>query len=185
MANKAKEKDNKNLIINTCIILIVIVAIIATAIVMLIIKGNTPSEEFFVSDGTKYVINLKGEESSSEEDDDYQAQEVHIVYYYSGEDITGIKTYYEYSTEAKAMAAFNYYTEVLSEDYDNIEINDKYVILTSNESDYKNKTTYDVEQQIKFIESQNEPTTDDIPVEEETIVEESIVEEPAEETTAE
>ena len=181
MANKAKEKkkNNKDLIISICIACIVIAAIIITTILMLKIKSNAPSEEFFVSDGTKYVINLKGEEYASEEED-YQAKEIHIVYYYSGETITGAKTYYEYSDEAKAKAAFNYYSEIFAGEYDNIELDGKYVVLTSNESDYKNKTTFDIEQQIKFIETQNDPTTNDAPVDEETIIEDSIVEEPAE-----
>ena len=197
MANKAEKKTNKNLIIGICIALVVI-AIIAV-IIVLVMRNNSPStnNSYFVSDDTKYVLNLDSD-SFSTEDGEFQPQKAHLIYYYSGDTITGMKSYYEYANEADAKSAYEYYKANMASEYKNIELDGKFLILTANEADYEGMTAYDIQQQIEFLESINNYKTieneeDDVKEEvdikedsateeatEESIVKEIEVEEPAE-----
>ncbi len=164
MANKAK-KNNKNLIIGICVAAIVVIAIVVA--VVLITRGaagpNQLGDSYFVSDGSKYVLTLE-----TEEDEEYAPIKSHMIYFYSGDEITGMKIYYEYADESAAKAALDYYKDNFSEsDYKDISVEGKYLVFTSNESDYEGLTASDVKQQIEFMEMLKNMNFD-----EETVIEE-------------
>lgn len=185
MAKKA-EQNNKNLIIGICMALILIAIVVV--VVVLVIKNNNPtlSDSYFTSDDTKLVLNLEPDQFSAEEES-FQPVESHLIYYYSGDTITDMKSYYEYANEADAKSAYEYYKANLQSEFQNIELDGKFLILTANPSDYEGITAYDVEEQIKFIESINNNQSDEEVVDikepateetvEETTVEETVVEE--------
>lgn len=150
MANKGKKSDNKNLIIGICIAAVVVIAIIIA--VVLVTRGNTINDSYFVSDGTKYVLTLDANDISME-DAEYNPIKAHLVYTYSGDEITGLKAYYEYADNATAKAAADYLKSNYEEsDQAKIATDGKYVVYTSHEEDYKDLTASDVKQQIEFME---------------------------------
>ena len=152
MAKKAK---NTNLIIGICVAVVVVIAIIVAIVLATRGGGNGLSglsDAYFVSDETKYVLTLDAEEIATESEE-YTPIKTHMVYFYSGDEITDAKIYYEFADEATAKAALEYYKESLGdEEYKDITTSGKYLIITSNESEYEGITASDVKQQIEFME---------------------------------
>ncbi len=173
MANK--KKNNKNVIIGGCIAAVVIAAIILAVVFA---AGNgTINDSYFVSDGSKYVIN--NEYGDTESDGSVPIKD-HIVYYYSGDKITGAKAFYEYVDETAAKNAYETIKANAGNSYKSVSLSGIYVILEANESEYEGLTASDVKQQVELSEqAQSEAST------EETNIEETIVEEDTEEAIVE
>ena len=148
MANKAK-KNNKNLIIGICAAVVVVVVIIVA--IVLAGSGNKLNDQFFVSDNTKYVLTMDAEDMGMD-GEEYSPSKVHIVYFYSGDEVTDLKSYYEYADEASAKSAFEAFKE-LGDDESNYTVEGKYIILTADKEEYEDLTASDVKQQIEFMNS--------------------------------
>ena len=127
---------------------IAIVAIIAAiiAVVVAINANSTINDAYFVSDGSKYVLNIEG-------DEDGKTKATHIVYYYSGDKITGAKSFYEFADEATAKEAYNELKESAAEYADSSELKGKYIVITASDDDIKDITVDGVKSQIEFYES--------------------------------
>ena len=149
MAEKAK--NNKSIIIGICVAALVIIAIIIA--IVLINKNQTINDAYFKSDDTKYVLTLDADDYDSDEDQEHAPLKTHTVYYYKGNEITDLKTYLEYTDNDAAKAALDYVTTNESDNYKEITVNGKYLILTSNDVAYEGVTADEVKQQIEFIES--------------------------------
>ena len=147
MANK--KSNNKGLIIGICSAVVVVVIIIVAVLVAT--NANKLNDSYFVSDGSKYVLTLESDEALIAEDDS-QPVKTHIVYTYSGDEITGAKTYEEYKDAASAQKAYDAYKEA-GEDMSNVAVDGKYLIITATPDQYEGVTATDVKQQIEFIES--------------------------------
>ena len=170
MAKKAK-KDNKNLIIGgVCAAVVVVVVIIVAAV--LAMGGNKINDDYFVSDGSKYVLTVDSSEYDyDEEDAAYVPIKTHLVYNYSGDEITGLKTYAEYADEAAAKTAYQAMKDA-GEDLTGVEINGKYLVQTATPDQYEGVTASDVKQQIELMESlQNMTFDDEDEVDDEEIIE--------------
>lgn len=151
MANQAKKsKDNKNLIIGICAAAAVVVVIILA--VVLVNRNPALSDAYFVSDGTKYVLTIESD-TEELENDEYTPLKTHLVYTYSGDTVTGMKTYYEYGDASSAKKAFDALKEELGDEATAMEINGKYIIITADEESYKDTTASDVKKQIDLMES--------------------------------
>ena len=89
MANS--QKNNKKLIIGICSI-VAVVAIIAVIVIIITMRGGfgpAINDNYFVTDNSKYVITLDEKQT----DEDINAEKTHIVYNYSGNNITSVKYY--------------------------------------------------------------------------------------------
>ena len=189
-----KESSNKkNLIIGICAAVIIIILIIL-AIIFGTRNGGLGglNDAYFKSDGSKYVLTIDSDEMYYDYDNgeiEHKPLKTHLVYYYSGDKITSLKAFYEYGNEEDAKKAFEYYSANQGDSYKNIEVDGKYLILETKESEYEGVTPSDVKQQIDFIESlkgTNDTTEEVIEVEEtidaedttetEEVVEEQITE---------
>lgn len=157
-ANKTTKNNNsKNTLLAICGIAVVVVVIII-AIVLATRGTGGLNESYFVSDNTKYVLTLGADDVSSE-DADSAPIKTHLVYYYSGDAVTGMKGFYEFANEATAKAAYDYYNGNNNGAYKSVELNGKYVILTANEADYEGLTATEVKSQIDAIEQiKNNPS---------------------------
>ena len=151
MAEKAK-KDNKNLIIGICAGVLVIAVIIVA--IIFATKGTTNlSDAYFVSDDTKYVLTVDGSEIEEDEESAFTPVKTHVVYYYSGDTITGMTTYMEFADEATAKTALEAYKSIDDQTgVKNISANGKYVVVEMTEDQYADITASDVKQQIEFME---------------------------------
>ena len=162
--SKAKKRSNKNLIIGICATVTVVIAVIIAIVVVNLNSGI--SESYFVSDDTKYVLTLDaGQLSFDDEEQEINPVKAHFVYNYSGDEITGLTAYYEFADAETAKKALVLYTQELKEaeegdeneegdtaGYKDASVNGKYLVLTANESQYKDITVSDVKQQIEFME---------------------------------
>ncbi|MBR0465297.1 hypothetical protein IJJ02_00700 [Candidatus Saccharibacteria bacterium] len=150
MAEKAKasKKDNKNLIIGICA---AIVAVVIIVIVVLAVRGGGLGDDYFVSDGTKYVLTIESDDI--EDNNEFTPLKTHLVYTYDGDKVTSMKSYYVYADADAAKAAFDAMQEAGGEEAKGMELNGKYIIMTAEEDVYKDLTTSDVKKQIEFIEA--------------------------------
>lgn len=155
MSTKTKSKttrkrntNRRNLIIGGCI-----AAVAAIIVIVVVVIANIPKpidDSFFVSDGTKYVLNLDSDYVEIE--DEYAPVKSHLVYFYSGDDVTSLKIYYEYATAEDAASA---YEQIASENdgaYQSVYRDGKYVVLVANEADYEELRASDIKQQIEFMD---------------------------------
>lgn len=151
-----KKSTNKNAIIAICLAIVCALVIVGVIVAIVLTKPGGLmggiDESYFVSDNTKYVIDLDGTESDIEEEA-YIPVKSHLVYTYSDNTITGFKIYYEYDSDTAAKNALGYITEHNTEGVDNIETNGKYIIITISPSVYENMTAADVKQQVELIEA--------------------------------
>ena len=170
MANKAK-KDNKNMIIGgVCAAVVVVVVIIVAAV--LAMGGNKINDDYFKSDGSKYVLTIDSSEYLYDEDEaDYIPLKTHLVYTYSDDEITGLKTYAEYADEAAAKAAYQAMNEA-GEDLTGVEIVGKYLVQTATPDQYEGVTASQVKQEIELMDSmKNMDYGDEDEVDDEEIIE--------------
>ena len=116
------------------------------------------NKEYFVSDDAKYVITMKVDDKSK--NGDMTQDKTHFVYYYDGDKITDLKTYFEYSDAEKAGRAYEFYNTNNRDKYKNIELRDKYVILTSFESEYEGLSSENIRQQAEFMRQFYPPEED-------------------------
>ena len=165
-AKTTKKDDNK--IIAICIVgVLAVIAIIA--IIGFAIAGNSKyNDKFFTSDDTKYVLNLEKSDlaAGDEQTDQYVPVKAHLVYDYSGDNITGLKIYYEYPDAAAAKKAKDYIVEndpglttegenaeKKESSYKEVITDGKFVIITAREAEYEGIKAADVKQQIDFYEA--------------------------------
>ena len=163
----AKAEDKKPLIISICAAIVAIVVIIVVAIV---INNKGLDDSYFVSDNSKYVLTIDTDSDTDEGEDgeNYAPKKIHLVYTYSGDTVTSLKSYYEYPNADKAKAAFDYMKEnnTDEEELAKYELNNKYIIYTSPEESYKDLKASDVEQQIKLMEENTGNSEEEVEVEE-------------------
>lgn len=132
------------------VILGIAAATIIAVIIAIIVAVNaspTINDDYFVSDGSKYVLNIDGEGGDG-------AVAVHVVYYYSGDSITDVKSFYEFTDEETAKTAYNELME--SNDKDDasaFSLNGKYIVLAASDDEVKKMTIENVKSQIELYES--------------------------------
>ena len=87
----------------------------------------------------------------SEDEESYAPIRTHMVYEYSGDEITGLKSYFEYADANAAKAAYDQMAAA-GESLEGAELNGKYIVVTAGEDEYEGMTASDVKQQIEFME---------------------------------
>ena len=109
-------------------------------------------DSYFVSDDKKYVLTLESELMDDEETNSTNPIRTHMVYYYLGDKITGMKTIGEFVDADNARKAFDEIKES-DEDMTYYRLKDKYIIVTGTADQYEGMTVSDVKEQIDFMES--------------------------------
>lgn len=162
----SKHHANKKLFIYS-ICFVASIAFIAVIVWVVVSILNKPAidEDFFVSDDTKTTIDISAIGSSTSD------HKTRTVYEYDDDgNVISMKTYFEYTDADVAKNAY----ELLKNqpEFKNSELKDKYIIITSDESQYKGLTASDIRQQadaIRAYQAQfevNTSDTDDTPSEE-------------------
>ncbi len=174
---KKSKKDNKGLIIG-CVCAVVAVIIVIVVAIVLVMSGKQLNDSYFVSDGEKYVLTIDTDDTViDDEDTEYAPGKTHLVYYYSGDEITGMKVYYEYKDAETAKAALDEMKEEAGDELGDAEVDGKYVIITAPADQYEDLTASDVKSQIEFMETLKNTNLDDEGDEEEDSEETEEVEE--------
>ncbi len=147
MAEKAK-KNNKNLIIGICAGVLVIAVVIVAVIFA---TKSSLNDAYFVSDDSKYVLTVDRDMLETE-DKENSPIKTHIVYYYSGDTITGVTTYMEFDNDATAKVALDLYKNADQTGVKSLKTDGKYLVVEMTEDQYKDLTASDVKQQVEFME---------------------------------
>ncbi|MBR3180225.1 hypothetical protein IKF57_01700 [Candidatus Saccharibacteria bacterium] len=139
------------------VICLVVAAVAILVIIVAVMVPNLSSinGNYFVSDGTKYVLNIEADEP----DEDGMVAS-HSVYYYKDDAITGVEVYYEFKDEATAKTFYDALMETLAEDEEaddeaTYKLKGKYLIAVANEDSYKDLTASDVKSYIELYENIN------------------------------
>lgn len=132
----------------------VVVVLLIVVVVVLSIKNRTVyNDDYFVSDDTKIVLSMDARTSGFEESA-YIPPITHVVYYYSGDEITSIKVFYEYKNEDIAKKAND---GIKMDDKGwatNKALNGKYIIFDMAKDQFEGLTT-------GFIRNSVESSTED------------------------
>lgn len=154
MAKKANNKpDNKNLIVGICIAVLV-VAVIGIAIFFATRGTGAISDDYFKSDGTKYVLTMDGDAMGVSDDSSHAPVKTRQVYFYSGDKITGVTLYLEFANESAAKSALEYFKQQ-DESASDLSTNGKYIVVEMPESEYSDMTASEVKQYIDYLENGN------------------------------
>ena len=123
----------------------VVLAVAITLIVIFFPKPTEVDEAYFVTDDTKSVLNLESDNPNS-------TRQTHIVYEYDGDNVSAIKTYFEYPDEAAAAASIESLKKQPEFEKSKVELDGKYIVVSANPDSFKGLTVDDVKQQVKAIE---------------------------------
>jgi uncharacterized membrane protein YvbJ len=111
---------------------------------------NKPAldENFFVSNDNKSTISLTPEQSDPNTNKSHV--QTYIVYDFDGDNVSGLKTYFEYTDEEAAAIAFEENKD--QPEFKNSELDGKFIVVTAEEDQYKGLTASDVRQQEAALE---------------------------------
>ena len=130
---------------------IIFLAIITAVIVVIVLTlTNRPvvNEEYFTNDDTKTTISLTPNTSES---NNTALVQTHFVYTYDGDDVSGLKTYFEYSDEESARTTLESIKN--QPEFKGATIEGKYIVVSADESQYKGLTKLDIKQQADALKS--------------------------------
>ncbi|MBR3332188.1 hypothetical protein IKG28_00975 [Candidatus Saccharibacteria bacterium] len=158
-----KSKNKKSLIVGITASVIAIAIIAALIIVFAVTRKPILNDNYFVSDGSKYVLTVDflANLDEGEEVDELAPIKSHAVYTYSGDTITGLKTYYEYKDAETAKSVYNAVKASEEESpAEKIELDGKYIIMTMPASDYENATATQIKEEIDWYNSYTDDEDD-------------------------
>ena len=151
-STKAKPKFNKNLVYAACgIIAILSVALITWSIIKAFNK-NINEDTTFATNDNQATITVEPTDDNSGSG----ISHTRTVYEFDGDNVVGMKTYFEYSDNDAAKAAY----EVIKDqpEFKGAEVIDKYIVVTADPSRFKGLTVDDIRQQSenlkRYYESQ-------------------------------
>lgn len=157
-SRNAKADCKSNIGKISCVIIGVVAIVAIIFALVFALNSNTINDAYFVSDNSKLVLTL---DNDYDENDVLAPTKSHLVYYYSGDKITGVKYFYEFSSEDKAAEAFKGLTEN-NEEYDgrpeSIKLNGKYVIYTFPANQFEGTSVEDIKSYLEVIENTPEGT---------------------------
>ena len=143
-----RENNRNNLIITIVMVVVAVVAIIIGAIL-----GRQPeiSDDYFVSDDTKLVLSLGSAVADFETD--YEPPMTHLVYDYSGDNITGMRIYFAYDNDDDAKEAFSHITVADKDWAITKRLSGKYIVFEVVKSKYDGLTTTEMRQNIESMQA--------------------------------
>lgn len=135
------------------------VAVAIVAAVILIVVGIVMSQRvepipdgYFVSDDSKLVLTL-GSDMVSLTDADAEPGLTHLVYYYSGDDVTDAKIYFEYEDDASAKEA-NEKIKISETSWaKSKKLNGRYIVFQLTEDQYEGLSADGVRESIEAMKA--------------------------------
>lgn len=143
--SKKPHKFSKTTLIYLVCALVSIISIIA--IIIIVLSKPKIDDSYFVSDDTKTVVSLSPNDQTTGSGSHINT---FVVYTYDGDNVVGLKTYFEYTDVDSASAALESYKS--KPEFSNVEQNDKYIIVSSDTEQFKGLTADDVRQQAEAIQ---------------------------------
>ena len=129
-------------------------AVIALVFVVVAILNFTPRESYdssYFHDTEDRIVLTMGRDAAALEDSQYEPNITHIVYYYEGDKVTGVKAFYEYATEKEAETAFTNLT--LGNFADSKYRSGRFVIFQVKKANYEGLTVEALRADIEQLKS--------------------------------
>ena len=113
--------------------------VLAVIVIIMIVVNSRPNynDEYFVSDDSKIVLSMQTEPS----EDGKTPTTTYVVYYNTGDKITGLKQFYKFDDEAKAKEVFDELDTASMDWVSEKELNGHFIIFTIVPSEYEGLTT--------------------------------------------
>lgn len=145
---KHKLKFNKEQIIQIGLIFGLLLFVAgATVLILNIFRHPVINDEYFVSDDSKSVISMDVGESTATSGD---LVKTFFVYTYDGDNVSGLKTYFEYTDKETAQKAYEARKD--QPEFKGADVDGKYVVVTADAEQFKGLTADDIRQQTEAIE---------------------------------
>ena len=145
---KHKLKFNKEQIIQIGLIFGLLLFVAgATVLILNIFRHPEINDEYFVSDDTKSVISMDVGDSTTASGD---LVKTFFVYTYDGDNVSGLKTYFEYTDEESAKKAYELRKD--QPEFKGAVVEGKYIVVTADSDQFKGLTADDIRQQTEAIE---------------------------------
>lgn len=144
--SKFKTKSKQNLIFLACgIFAVLAVALISWGIITLINKGAISEDTTFATNDTQATITIEPTDS-----DNNSISHTRTVYEFDGDNVVGMKTYFEYADNEAAKTAYELIKD--QPEFKGAEVVDKYIIVTADPNSFRGLTADDIRQQAEAIE---------------------------------
>ena len=128
------------------------IILISTAVLVVyiarIITRPTIEDDYFVTDETKTTISLTPD---SKDSNNTSLVQTHFVYTYDGDNVSGLRTYFEYPDEETARNTLESIKD--QPEFKGAVVEGKYIVVTADESQYKGLTASDIKQQADALKS--------------------------------
>lgn len=161
MEENAGKQNNKGLLIGVICGAVALVVAIVLIVVFVVKPGSGGlSDDYFKTDDTKYVIEI-GSGIGMTDDATVIPDKSYMVYYYSGDTVTGVSSFYEYVDGGRASQAYNEITDEVREGAKEIKLQGKYIEIVLNEENYSGIKPSDIKASIEYMESLKELDFDD------------------------
>lgn len=144
--SKAKQLINFKTIFGAVIVVLLIVVVV----VLVVMNKTTYNDDYFVSDDTKLVLSMDARISGFEESE-YMPPITRVVYYYSGDTISGVRVFYEYRNNEIAKKAYETIGKEDKEWAASKALNDKYIIFDMTKEQYEGLNTNQIRESIESI----------------------------------
>ena len=144
--NKRKRIINGKTIFGALIVVLLIVVIV----VLSTMNRVQYNDDYFVTDDTKIVLSMDADETTFESSA-YVLPITHVVYYYSGDTINGVKVFFEYKNEQVAKKANS---NLPTDDKDwaaGKALNGKYVIYDMKKEEFEGLSAEDIRNSVESI----------------------------------
>lgn len=147
--NVRARKDIKPKIILGAIILATIAMIV---LLIVLARQEHYDDDYFVSDDSKLVVAMD-KSIAAFEDSEYEPDITYILYYYSGDNITGMKVFYAYDSEDEAREADANVILKGKEWATSKNLSGKYLVFGVSDDQYEGLTITDIRKVISDMKS--------------------------------
>ena len=138
--------SKKNLTYAVCgLIVIVAVGVLTWTLISRLNRGVS-EETTFASNDNQTTITIEPTDTGSNSN----ISHTRTVYEYDGDNVVGMKTYFEYADNEAAKSAYESLKD--QPEFKGAEVVDKYIIVTADPSQFKGLTADDIRQQAEAIE---------------------------------
>lgn len=143
-SKKAFNKQTTTMI--ACVALAICLTILVTwGVISMLNRGEIKEETTFATNDNQTTITI---EPSG--DDNNSTSHTRTVYEYDGNNVVGMKTYFEYADNEAAKRAYELVKD--QPEFKGAEVVDKYIVVTADPNSFKGLTADDVRQQAEAIE---------------------------------
>ena len=142
-----KSSKNKSRIYLVCGAVAALSLGVIVAVLVAFFTRPTITEETFATNDTQSSISLTP--TSSNKQTGSTLVETHVVYEYDGDNVIGLKTYFEYTDAEAAKAAYEARKD--QPEFKDAVVEDKYIVVAADPEQFKGLTADDVRQQTEAI----------------------------------